>query len=215
MIVIKYYVNDADGFTRTLVLENVFLVEDQNAIDATVFIGTTPADETTCNQILDIFSSVFGIKINLSKIKMLVRNYEYCQGKTGGVIYHHYITLQSLQQYRDILTETEYRELIFCYMMFLVIHLEYVANDCQDMDSEMINRLLMYSRNFEDKLNVRCGTAELIFYFSGVTPKGFCARTITSTFENTKKVLAEMYVNRITPLMQTGDAGYGKIKRYY
>ena len=213
-IQIQYYDNCAEGYSRSLILDNIYFIENQNAIDVDSFIGATPGDGKMCDHILGIFSEVFHTNVTLSKIKMLTRHHEYCGGKSGGVIYHHYLALQNVLGYRSILTEDEFTNLVFSYMMFMVIHLEFLTVD-EDFDSSTISSLLNYSNNLEKQFCVKSRTEEIIYYFSGVEPKDYFVRTVTSIFTNVKKNLAELHINRITPITQTGNAGYGLIKRYF
>lgn len=213
-IQIHYYDNCAEGYSRSLILDNVYLIEDQSSIDVDSFIGATPGNKQVCDEILGIFSEIFHANITLSSIKMLTRHYEYCEGKSGGVIYHHYLALRTILSYKDILTDEEFVNLAFSYMMFMVIHLEYLTVN-EDFDAVTISNLLSYSNNLEKQFHVNSRTEEIIYYFSGVEPKDYFVRTVTSTFECVKKSLAELHINRITPITQSGDAGYGIVKRYF
>lgn len=212
---INYCDNVTEGFSRSLIIDDLYLIENQNAINADSFIGTTPGNDTLCDEMLNIYSELFNTKITLSKLKMLTRHYDYCEGKSGGVIYHHYLVLKQLILYKDILNEKEFKELIFASMIFMVVHLEYIDREDNSFDSLAIASLLKYSSNLEHQFTIDCRTEEIIYYFSGVEPKDFYVRTVTNTFKTVKQSLSELHLNRITPLMQTGNVGYGILKRYF
>lgn len=211
---ISYYDNCSEGFTRSLVIETLYLITNQSEIDADKFIGTTPGNLAMCDEILETLTGIFKKKVALSKITMMVRHYDYCGGKSGGVIYHHYLTLKHLLTYKDILEEAEFKELIHAFAVFLSLHLDYVTIG-EDFDPSYVSSQLKFEKKMESTFNYQCKAEEFIYYFSGVVPRDYYVRTVTSAFETVKKTLAELHINRITPITQTGDAGYGTIKRYF
>lgn len=214
-IVIEYYENCSYGNTISLIVDTLSLVKNQEAISTDNFIGGIENLTEICSEVLQSISEVLNTKINISKIKMMIRHPNYCEGRTGGVMYHHYLTLQLIKQFKYFLTEMEYRELIFSFMIFLVAHLELIASGNDKFNTTETTMLLQYAEKCSQGLHMHCNAVEIIYYFNKVEPEDFFIRTITTAFETVKKTQAELYVNRIIPVGQAGNAGYGIIKRNF
>ena len=212
-ITFEYYCDSWGSNGISLQLTALNLVQSPDTSLISTFIGSLPDVDKYLKDLTNTLSKEYGNPIQLPEISLKMSYIDFCDGRVGGLVYQYIIMLYQLQTYKLIYSDSEYKDLIETFIVFISCHLDYLENGCE-ADIALLSRMTTKIKILTERLSATSTREEIVQYFNGYKPRDIAVRTVLHHFESVQKTIKEVYLNRTLPLTVTGDAGYGVIKRY-
>ena len=213
LVTFEYYCDSWSDNGISLQLTSLALVQSPDYTLISKFIGNLPNVDELLQELTDTLIEESGIAIQLPAFSLKKSYIDFCDGRVCCLVYHYLMMLQQLKTYKIIYSESEYKNIMETFIVFLSCHLDYLSNDCE-ADIALLMRMTEKIKTLSDRLNATSTVEEIVQYFNGYVPKDIAVRTVIHHFESVQKITKELYLNRTLPLTVCGDAGYGIIKRY-